>query len=452
MVRQLIVIVLLASSDISAALPGEAVYNGKPLDYWMKLARSRAKEDQLAAMRSYVYFASNGQANEAMMRQLADASRSEDSDLRRTATEAFGKVAASSAPYVRSVGIGVLLARFSDEDKAVRDSAVRSMVLLARVDREAVCKQLLSVTGAKGDSESKVAAFQIFAELGDSHPYVPQVLAAVRQGLASDDIEVRRAAIRALSAVPPTKDTMNTLTTSLTSDDEATRVNAARALADLGRREGAFVDPYLVQQLKSERPEVQRGVLDAVALMGSEAHATLLEPVLTLVSSPDRSLRQAALVTAGRIGTGAPDRVAQVLSRHFAAESDDDLRIELVRALGQIGVEQPAVVIRPLVTATKDPSAGVRAVAAEGLASTAASSPNVASPRPEVAQASQSLAELLRDPSVEVRRAAIAGLGRLSEVRSSVLDAVGRATQDPDETVRKSAEDALAKLQKRRKS
>jgi HEAT repeat protein len=178
----------------------------------------------------------------------------------------------------------------------------------------------------------------------------------------------------------------------------------------------------------------------------------VIQSVLPLAADRQASVRLAVVRTAGSIGTAAPDPIVALLARRLTVEPIESIRVEIVQSLGRIGAEQPGLCIRPLVRSARDPSIPLRVAVADSLATIAAEQSNLASPRPEVLEASEQLAQLLRDENATVRHSAASGLGRLSETRPHIIEAISRATGDTNPNVRSAAAAAMERLQAKRRS
>jgi HEAT repeat protein len=449
MFRVALFVTILLFSMIAIAAD-TAVYNGKPLAHWMKLARSQNVEDRLAAMRAYEHFASNGVANEPMMRQVVGALSDTDRETRLLATQVLPKVVSSSTAFVRDVAIDALAKRLDDEEKAIRQTAIHSMVALARIDRVTVCKRLMPAV-TTGTSRLQAAALLTIAEVGSAEPYERPLRNAIRQALAADDITVRSAAIRAYGALPPTKENLVQLTSYLLSPETPIREAANRTLAGLALRHGEYVETFLIERLGGEE-QTKVAILGVLASMGPAVHTSVIQSVLPLAADRQASVRLAVVRTAGSIGTAAPDPIVALLARRLTVEPIESIRVEIVQSLGRIGAEQPGLCIRPLVRSARDPSIPLRVAVADSLATIAAEQSNLASPRPEVLEASEQLAQLLRDENATVRHSAASGLGRLSETRPHIIEAISRATGDTNPNVRSAAAAAMERLQAKRRS
>jgi HEAT repeat protein len=107
-------------------------------------------------------------------------------EIRRTAAEALGKIGHRSA-------VSALLPLLSDPEPRVRAAAARALGRMASTDDDAV---MTGLSRSLGDPDNSVRHASALA-IGDIEPS-PRRLTPVADFLRSSDVEVRRAAVRAL--------------------------------------------------------------------------------------------------------------------------------------------------------------------------------------------------------------------------------------------------------------
>jgi HEAT repeat protein len=149
---------------------------------------------------------------------------------------------------------------------------------------------------------------------------------------------------------------VQSLTDALRRDASApVRETAAWALGNIGAEKSTDV---LTQALGDQAPAVR-----AVAMwaLGNAGPATAPAGVVNALSSDDKRTRLLAAWTLFRI---ADDRAVSALEAAVARETDRDVRMAYIRAMGQFG-ERSAPALARLIDS---PDADVRAVVVEALA------------------------------------------------------------------------------------
>lgn len=213
------------------------------------------------------------------------------------------------------------------------------------------------------------------------------------RGLASDDAEVRLAAVHALRGHDPAL-TRDHLIPMLADGASEVRVAAARALAAGAVTAAA---PALIEWLSDPDARMRAIAAEALGPIGTDAGTAAL--VRTL-GDLDAAVRSKAVLSLGAIGQrGDRSVVVPLLSR--LADDKVEVRRAAIEQLRLIG--DPRAVV-PLVGAFGDNSQDVRkaAVAAVGRLGDRAAVP--------------ALLRLLGDPVADVRALAIAALGELAAV------------------------------------
>jgi HEAT repeat protein len=403
-------------------------------------------------------------AMDALLGLLSD----EDSDVRRSAADALGKLGEAAATpkvldgliglfsdkdqWVRLSGVfaldkmketaatpavlDALLGRLSDEDDLVRISAVFALGKMKKA--AATPKVLDALLGLLTHERNDVrwSAADALGQLGEAAA-TPKVLDALLGRLSDEESNVRRSAADALAATPKMLDPLLGLLTHGNSD---VRRSVADALGKLGEAAATpKVLDALLGWLSDEDGSVRRSVADALGKLG-EAAATpkVLDALLGWLSDEDGSVRCSAVRALGDLGGAAA--TPKVLDALLGLLSDkgDYVRLSAAFALGKMkeAAATPKVLDELLGLLSSDKELHVRLSAAEALSNlgTAAATPAVL----------DALWGLLSD---EDSYAAWA-LGNLGEAAATpaVLDALLGGLSDEDSWVRGSAADALGKM------
>jgi HEAT repeat protein len=128
------------------------------------------------------------------------------------------------------------------------------------------------------------------------------------------------------------------------------------------------VDP-LTAALKDPDPAVKVAAAEALAQAGGQAKtaAKSAAPGLApLLKDADKAVRRAAVYALGRIQPEGASAVAEAMAAMLAAETDPDMKRELIVALGLLG-EKSEPVVKALAAALGDPDEEVRRRAARVL-------------------------------------------------------------------------------------
>ncbi len=187
-------------------------------------------------------------------------------------------------------------------------------------------------------------------------------------------------------------------------DSGTIRFETASAIAAIGPRAKVAV-PKLAAALNEPDPALRNAYIAALAAIGPAA-APAMPALLAALADPEPPLRYSATYAVGRIGEGAKAAIP-VLEKNLQ-ERDDMLQIGSAWALVQI-----------------DPKR-------DGLAG----------------ECVGPLTRALKLPDPHYRNEAAVTLGRIGPSARSAADALAKLADDPDETVRKSAAEALEKIAK----
>lgn len=442
LVRSLLLIggVLLSQARVQAQ-GTEPAFNGKSLVHWEKQLGSSQVADRLAAIAACINLGSNGHVSHAMLVGLERNTDHADPAVRRAALQALGAIGNREPVFINKEVLLTLTRRLDDPDPAVRAATVSAAGKLAPSARRILIPELLT-KAEHGSPTAQTTALLAIAEIGDARPVEPRLFAICRKLLGSADPNVRQAAVRALGAAEPVTRTGQVLVDLFQDPVPEVQANAAASLARLERKNHEPLDAMLLDGLAGKSIPLRLHALATIERIGPQAHSFFFPPVVRQLSDPEPSVRAAAARTLAAVGTGHPDNPAARLFQRFQVEEVVAVRVELVRALGQIGAEQPKSAVPPLLIAASDPQVAVRVEAVTGLA-------NAAGTKPEGDSAAQAIAKALSDTDLAVRRAAAAALGRFDELPPSVAALLARAANDPDPQVKALADKAWAHIAER---
>ena len=221
--------------------------------------------------------------------------------------EAMGKVGGDRA-------VALLEEAVNDKDPRVVEEAVRSLGRLQVKDAVPALQQLASQGG-----DMTQAVFEALAAIGDK-----SASATLEQGLASPDKFVN--------------------------------VEAAYALARLGRKD---MVERLEAPLKGGAGSGKVGILSAYYLVRLD-RASGLDHLVALMNKPDSGL---SVLAADALGKADNPRAVLPLTEQLKSD-DADLRLAVARGLGLLGGIRSVIALKKL---AQDPNPGVRAAAQSAL-------------------------------------------------------------------------------------
>ncbi len=396
------------------ALHGLAALTGSEVD----AAISSALADDSEDVRLEAALACEARALRACAGPLAEWLGDADPDVRAIAARALGhtgsdadaprlaRMLGDARPQVRRaavLGLGALggaaavpplVSALADADPIVRERAVTALGEIASDagERSAASSALLSLTRDEAP-EVRVAALDALGMLGDARAGASAMVA-----LDDDVIEVRLAAMRALTLVPSTAATPALIRASADEDREG-----RAALAALARAQGgAALDAIVAALLRSP---VARSAEDALEVRMQVDEASRVEVVAALAHaiesapSADRVARLAA--SASRLSlhgsTAGLETALESALRSGAGAA-------VLEALGRTGADQALV---PILDALASEDASTRSAALsglEGFAATHEPDGRILDPL--------SVAFLRLDPDEQARAVAIVGRAR----------------------------------------
>ncbi|MHC4505699.1 MAG: HEAT repeat domain-containing protein, partial [Planctomycetota bacterium] len=241
---------------------------------------------------------------------------------------------------------------------------------------------------------------------------------ALLEVLESDDLKLRRRAVRALGGIgPAAKDAVPGLVKLLEDPNKHVRWDASGALSKMG----AAPVPALVELLKGKQPKLRLRALEILHGIGRDAKEAL-PPLVDLLGDHDASLTARA-------------SAARVLGR-ICAEDTATWSRRVFRGERDVPETGSRAAVPALVAAIRDEVAGVRVDAAKALAAIG----------PAAREAVPSLIDALDDPAKGVRSAAAMALRRIGADAETALPALVKALGDEDRGVRLYAAGALSMM------
>ncbi|TNF29287.1 MAG: hypothetical protein EP329_16190 [Deltaproteobacteria bacterium] len=306
--------------------------------------------------------------NPKLARYLEHELTNTDVNMRAAAVAFIGEVKGHSAitDLVPLLGAGPLV---------IRVQAAGSLGRLGQRDAIPALRDALNVAAEK---EYKVALLDALADIKDA-----EILDVVRFYIQERDADVRRAAVKAIVAVP-TEEGLQDLEQVLNDRDRDIRTIALKAIIERAPDKNldqfdkalSWIDPVFVTDLARRwkgqaRPHVERALDSTRDEMRFEAfHALRLLPKLDqamilagLVKSAKREeMRHAALAKLVEVqGKGAIP-----LAVELVGESDAKLRVAALGIIGQLGGKDQDALLRGLVD---DASEAIRVAASAALLS-----------------------------------------------------------------------------------
>ncbi len=338
-------------------------------------------------------------------------------------------------PYIATPGQAgpVILAATGSHSRIVRVNALQALNQLA-IDPDTLLPLLARAINDPERSARIAAAGQaarLVKEGGDKRALMILVRTAHDQ-----DGEVKRSAASLLRHLgPDAKDAEAELTILLKSPDPLIRANSVAALMEI-TGERAKYSATLIEMLRSKDAAVQEAAAQALVPSGPEAMATV--PALTdALHDPTEKVRvyaAAALVSV----TGKAARSAPILVEALASR-DQQVVWWAAGALDLAALHDPAALEPVLLRAIRHKNSNVRAIALARLGANKLLSR-------DRAVALEIFSAALQDESPDVRTRALELLGDMGNEAQPALPEIKKNLQDPNETVRRKARQAVQKI------
>lgn len=272
----------------------------------------------------------------------------------------------------------------------------------------------------------RAAAARSLGMIGpEAAPAVPYLSRALRDSQPQVSID----AAAALGHIGPAS--VPELTTALADKNSSVRHMAAYGLGELGPGAVSAI-PALLQSLADENEYVRSSAAHTLSRIGEPARQAVLEAVAK-ANGPKR--QAAAKALAGFNGSaqeGIPPLLKMMSDEEPGCRAQAITTLTTLRALNLL-------VITNISNALKDPSSEVR------LAALAALSEASWKARPAIPL----LIECLKDPTALVRIGAAHTLGKIGPAAKSALPALTGLTEEKNEAVRAAATEAIAQIDPR---
>ncbi|HAG51361.1 MAG TPA: hypothetical protein DCL42_08495 [Deltaproteobacteria bacterium] len=220
----------------------------------------------------------------------------------------------------------------------------------------------------------------------------------------------------------------NLLISALKYDYGHVRANATIALARINP-ERALSE--VIKLLHDEFDDVKNAAVDAICLIARDTAQDVLPSILPLLSAPDHSEREKAIIILGRVG--AIEEIEKV--RLALKDVSPIVRKAGIRAIEEWGEEQYA---QDIILALADENREVQIAAAKALG-------NLKSDR-----AIEPLLPLLSDEDIWVRATTVESLGKIG--KGSVLPVLKKIVDEDNEMLICNALEAMAKIAAREPS
>jgi HEAT repeat protein len=318
-----------------------------------RLVKALKDTDELTARAAAESLAKIGAPSRDDLPQLLEALKDPKIEVRRYAATAIGQIGPEAGSAAKD-----LVEALSDDDDRVRESVVRSLGSLGsgakataapaltkaladkdkdvRVGAATALTNLLSPPTAddapllvtvlkQKDPESAVFGARALAALGkQAKAAIPDLIEATK----STDLNVRKEAIVALTAVGPDrkdKDLVPVYLAALkdSTSNTAVRQSALHGIAMLGKELDREKDKEaiaaVIDAIKDSDKEVQKSALSAVSKMGPVVNNVttakqIMPTVMDYLQDSDAKMRDQALETIGGLGPLAKDAVPTLIT------------------------------------------------------------------------------------------------------------------------------------------
>ena len=361
---------------------------------------------------------------------LSSAITDQEEDVRRNAAEELADVKASSP-----TAINALITGLQDQSRDVRLASAEALDEIGEPAKAAVP----ALMNALGDESNSVRRKMMSAlgEMGSSaRSAVPKLIELSKD--KSD--KTRLMAIDVLGSIGeiegPIKNQITpVLIDALTDESDDVRREAAEELGDISATSSQAISA-LMRGLHDEEGEVRDEVIESLGQIGQPALSDLKKA--SIYGSDEMNLMIVQVTT--RIGLPAVPLLNEMMKN-----LSDQIRYEIIDALGDIGEDNPSAVasIEPvLISVLASQSEDIRRNAIEELGDIKASS------RDSI----RVLSHALLDPNRKMRRAAAEALGEIGPSTQSTSAKLAKllggttTSRDEDKDVRLEAVEALGKI------
>ena len=389
--------------------------------------------------------------------RLAKAAIASDAKLRWHAIIALGEIGAAEKSTIPT-----LIAALADPDLQVKISAEQSLQKIGKVAVPAL------IDGLKSDKHQRFI-LTIISELG---PDAAQSVPALASMLSSKDAELQREVILALAGIGPdaksttvqlikmlddqqfsfrpavayalgrigAKEAVSSLKKALESpDDQTLRIASIWSLLQIDPTNDKYVTtaiPLLTKAMESEKPVVRLEAARALGRIGARAKNAITALQIAL-SDKSPLVRREALIALAEIGPDSSVAITDIIK--ILTDGDTEFRPIACYALGKIGTaSKPAIPQLHRMLNGRDPHE--RTVAAWALVQIAPDRETIETAIPLLCTA----LNFSENPRVRLESAIT--LGKIGSGSNEAKQSLQSALKDSDESVRKSAEAAIAHL------
>ncbi|MFP6720418.1 MAG: sister chromatid cohesion protein PDS5 [Candidatus Poribacteria bacterium] len=355
---------------------------------------------------------------------LAKAATDESDKIRRNAIEELGDINSSSPE-----AISILIKGLGDQSKDIRLKSAATIMKIGLPAKSAV-PALMNALGDESDSVRR-KVMSALGEMGSlARSAVPKLIEASKD--KSD--KTRLTAIEALGSIGETEGSINNQITpilidALTDENDDIRREAADELGDIGATSPQAISA-LIRRLHDDEGDVRDEVIESLGQIGKPALSELKKASIYGSDETNRMIVQVFI----RIGLPAVTLLNEMMKN-----LSDQIRYEIIDALGDIGEDDPSAVasIEPiLITALASQSEDIRRNATEELGDIKASSKD----------AIRVLSNVLLDPDKKIRRKAAEALGEIGQVAQIAVPALTNLLDDDSKGVRLEVVEALGKI------
>jgi RNA polymerase sigma factor (sigma-70 family) len=281
----------------------QVTFQGKPVDYWLKMLKDRDPEFRKKAIMA---LGAIGVDDKRVIPALVGSLKDKVSDVPNAAAEALAFIGKDAVRTLQELlkgkdkelrkwaavslsGIGpegkdaipALIECLEDEDASLRGWAVGALGRMAPESKSAI-PALIKLLRSDASRSSAVDALNRFHELA-----VP----VWREALKDRDDKIRAAAAESLALIGGAAKGANPdLIRALADKDQEVRQRAGIALV----RVGAEAVPALVEALKDKDPVIRAGSAQVLGEMGSTVAASAVPALVKAMGDEDKRVREAA--------------------------------------------------------------------------------------------------------------------------------------------------------------
>jgi HEAT repeat protein len=389
---------------------------------------------------------------------LISATENSDDGIRRKAIEALGRIGPAAARAIPALKAAL---HRTGEFRGEEGPGLECLTIVkAMADIGASPMAELADDLASDRIPKRYRAAQLIVHFGPkAKPLIPRLIRATRDGdlkgdaqdaeeLKGDILAVRAEAAAALSVVDPgSAVVISALVDVVKANGSASNV-AAAALGQLGPAAKDAL-PAVLDAFKRGNRDLRLASAPALVQI-APGKTEILPPLISSLTDEDHDVREAVLVSLGRLGSLARPAIPAIL-RAFFGEENVNCRRAAAEALGRIGPAASSAV-PALIKILKDDNSDVRIAAVESLGRIG----------PAASSAVAALVDLLKDKRNDspLRRAAGRALVRIGPAAKGAVAGLKRSLKEKggadvevvatiarlDENERKSAMEYVEKL------